>query len=130
MLLLTVRCQFHQRFTCSFYRSQKHKNIQLSHQYLFTILGSAGVKALHRTLMKLTPCYFNHVELVFSSINADLYVNNFDEKVNVRLFEYFIEFCRLNRNNWIKQNVWYFVKAVTFIEFNWIHWIAYYKKSL
>jgi len=29
--------------------------IQLSHQYLFTLLGSAGVKALRRTLMKLTP---------------------------------------------------------------------------
>jgi hypothetical protein len=40
--------QFHQCFTCSFYacRSQKRKKIQLSHQYLFTLLGSACVKAV------------------------------------------------------------------------------------
>ncbi len=29
--------------------------IQLSHQYLFTLLRSAGVKAVRRKLMKLTP---------------------------------------------------------------------------
>ncbi len=50
-------CHFYQRFMRSFYarRSQKRKNIQLSHQYLFTLLGSARTKAAHRTLMKLTP---------------------------------------------------------------------------
>jgi len=36
-------------------RSQKRKKIQLSHQYLFTLLGSASVKAARRTLMKLSP---------------------------------------------------------------------------
>jgi len=42
---------------CSFYahRSQKRKKIQLSHQYLFTLSGSESVKAVRRTLMKLTP---------------------------------------------------------------------------
>jgi len=49
-------CPFHQRFTYSFYarRSQKRKKIQLSHQYLFMILGSLSVKAVRRTLMKLS----------------------------------------------------------------------------
>jgi len=28
---------------------------QSSHQYLFTLLGSTGTKAVHRTLMKLIP---------------------------------------------------------------------------
>jgi len=51
------RSQFHQRFMCSFYacRSQKRKKTQLSHQYLFTLLGSVQVKAVRRTLMKLSP---------------------------------------------------------------------------
>jgi len=49
--------QFHQRFMYNFYarRSQKRKKIQLSHKYLFTLLGSTGAKAACRTLMKLTP---------------------------------------------------------------------------
>ncbi len=53
-------CQFHQRSTYSFCarRSQKHKKygkkIQLSHQCLFTLLGSTSVKAVRRTLVKLT----------------------------------------------------------------------------
>ncbi len=52
-----TRCQFHQSFTRSFYtcRSQKRKKIQLSHQYLFTLSGSTSVKAVRRTLMKLSP---------------------------------------------------------------------------
>jgi len=51
------RCQFHQCFMCSFYahRSQKSKKIQLGHWYLFTLLESASVKAIRRTLMKLSP---------------------------------------------------------------------------
>jgi len=36
-------------------RSQKRKKIQLSHKYLFTVLGSACVKTVYRTLMKLSP---------------------------------------------------------------------------
>jgi len=56
------RCQFHQRFTQSFYtrRSRKCKKIQLSHQYLFTLSGIARVKAVSRMLMKLSPCAFHY----------------------------------------------------------------------
>jgi len=52
-----IRGQSHQHFTYSFYarRSQKCKKIQLSHKYLFTLLGSASVNAVRRTLMKLSP---------------------------------------------------------------------------
>ncbi len=40
------RRQFPQCFTMFYvHRSQKRKNVQLSHQYLFTLLGSASVKA-------------------------------------------------------------------------------------
>jgi len=48
--------RFHQRSTYSFCarRSQKRKKIQLSHQCLFTLLGSTSVKAVHRMLMKLS----------------------------------------------------------------------------
>jgi hypothetical protein len=51
------RGQFHQHFTYSFYarRSQKQKKIQLSHKYIFTLLGSLSIKAVRRTLMKLSP---------------------------------------------------------------------------
>jgi len=54
---LESRCQFHQRSTHSFYarRSQKRKKIQLSHQYLLTLSGSASIKDRCRTLMKLSP---------------------------------------------------------------------------
>jgi hypothetical protein len=34
---------------------KKHKKIQFSHKYLFTLSGSASVKAVHRMLMKLSP---------------------------------------------------------------------------
>jgi len=55
------RCQLNQHFTQSFYtrRSQKRKKIQLSHKYLFTILGSAHIKAVRRTLIKLQDCHFD-----------------------------------------------------------------------
>jgi len=50
-------CKFHQHFTYSFYtrRSQKRKKIQLSHKYLYTLLGSMNIKAVRKTLMKLSP---------------------------------------------------------------------------
>jgi len=51
-----TRCQFHQCFTISFfaYRSRKHKkDWQLL--WFFALLGSAQVKAAHRSLMKSTP---------------------------------------------------------------------------
>jgi len=55
--------QFHQRFTCSFYAhgSRKRKNIQLSHQYIFTLSGSRSIKAARKTLMKLS--LWGHVSL-------------------------------------------------------------------
>ncbi len=51
-----TRCEFHQRSKYSFYtcRSQKHEKMQLSLKYIFTLSGSVSVKAVHRTLMKLT----------------------------------------------------------------------------
>ncbi len=43
--------------TRSFYwrRSQKHHKRQSSHQCLFAFLGSARAKAVHKTLVKLSP---------------------------------------------------------------------------
>jgi len=51
------RCQFHQRFTCSFYagRSQKCQMTLLTCLSSFAHSGSTCVKAVHRTLMKLSP---------------------------------------------------------------------------
>ncbi len=51
------RAQFHQHSTYSFYacRSRKCKKLQLSHKYLFTLLGFTGAKAERKMLMKLTP---------------------------------------------------------------------------
>ncbi len=48
--------QFHQRSTCRFNSrsSQKGKKID-NFTVSFTLLGSAHVKAVRRTLMKLTP---------------------------------------------------------------------------
>jgi hypothetical protein len=44
------------RTAFSFVDPESVKNtVQLSHQYLFTLLGSAHVKAVHRMLMKLSP---------------------------------------------------------------------------
>jgi len=46
-------CQFHQRFTCSFYArgSQKSQTTLLTYAHS----GSARIKAARKTLMKLTP---------------------------------------------------------------------------
>ncbi len=46
-------CQFHQQHTT--YSFCTRKKIQLSHQCLFMLLGSMSVKAVCRTLMKLSP---------------------------------------------------------------------------
>ncbi len=50
------RCQFHQRFTCCFYarRSQKRQMILLT-WLSFAHSGSMCIKAVRRTLMKLSP---------------------------------------------------------------------------
>ncbi len=50
-------CSLFHDLTRSFYArgSQKRKNIQLSHQYLFTLLESTRVKAVHKALMKFSP---------------------------------------------------------------------------
>ncbi len=56
--------QFHQRSGLNFINvlrtaftlvDPKSVKKQLSHKYLFTLSGSTSVKAVHRTLMKLTP---------------------------------------------------------------------------
>ncbi len=39
------------------------KKIQLSHKYLFTLFGSANIKAVRRTLMKLSPVHRKSVHL-------------------------------------------------------------------
>jgi len=51
-----IRCQFHQRFTCSFYArwSQKHQMTLLNWLSFFAHSGSTCVKAVRRTLMKLS----------------------------------------------------------------------------
>jgi len=51
-------------------RSRKRKKIQLCHQYLFTLSGSASIKAVHRTLMKLSPGlnFDNIVQAAFKCI--------------------------------------------------------------
>jgi len=65
-------CQFHQRFTYSFYacRSQNCKKIQLSHKYLFTLSGSSSVKAVHRTLMKLS--HGNRILRLLKTVNVKI----------------------------------------------------------
>jgi len=58
--LSPLRCRFHQHFMSGFCtsRSQKHKK-DWRLDCLFALLGSAGVKALHKMLMKLTPFLVN-----------------------------------------------------------------------
>jgi len=48
--------------------------IQLSCQFLFKLLGSAHAKAVHRTLVKLTPVVFvyNHSFITFSIVNLEI----------------------------------------------------------
>jgi hypothetical protein len=78
IISLVIWCQFHQHFTYNFYarRCQKRKKIQLSHKYLFTLSGSASVKAVCRTLMKLSPSnffrYIDTVELLKSGIKSGI----------------------------------------------------------
>ncbi len=58
------RCQFHQHSMSSFCacRSQKHKKDTDDLTILFTLSGSMSAKAVHRTLMKLTPgVNFTHI---------------------------------------------------------------------
>ncbi len=54
-----TKCQFHQRFMAAFtlINHEKPKKIQISHQYLFTLSGSVGAKAVRRSLMKLSLGY-------------------------------------------------------------------------
>jgi len=54
--LQVIRCQYHQHFTCSFYacRSQKCKRY-LGFDWIITLSWSVRVRAVHRTLMKLSP---------------------------------------------------------------------------
>jgi len=53
---VNLRCQFHQHFTCSFYacRSQKRQMTLLTWLSFFAHSGSTCIKAVRRTLMKLS----------------------------------------------------------------------------
>jgi hypothetical protein len=52
----SIRCRFHQHFYTAFTRKiPKSITIQSRCQYLFALLGSARIKALHKMSMKLTP---------------------------------------------------------------------------
>jgi len=53
----TIWAQFHQLFKYSFYacRSRKHQKILMTWLSFFSHSGSTSVKAVHRTLVKLTP---------------------------------------------------------------------------
>jgi len=74
LYLEEIRCQFHQRFTYNFYagRSQKRKKILLSN-YLFTLLGSMSVKAVSRTLMKLSPGFVSLQNNLLKSLSYRVY---------------------------------------------------------
>jgi len=55
-LFYLIWARFHQRSTYSFYALVPQSvRTQSSCQYLFTLLGPTSVKAVRRTLMKLTP---------------------------------------------------------------------------
>ncbi len=41
----------------------KAEKIQLSHKYIFTLSGSASVKAVRRTLMKFSPVFGEEVNI-------------------------------------------------------------------
>jgi len=61
-LVHTTGINFTCTCTCSFYarRSRKRKKVELSHRYLFTLSGSVSIKAVRRTLMKLSPGVSNN----------------------------------------------------------------------
>ncbi len=77
---LETRCQFHQCSTFSFYahRAQKSKKVQLSHQYLFMLSGSSGIKAVRRMLMNVdvSPAYSNNLLSVPSCEHISKYPFN------------------------------------------------------
>ncbi len=71
---LTIRCQFHQRSTCSFYarRSQKCQMILLTWLSFFAHSGSTCVRAVRRTLMKLSPSVnFNVFRAAFTHTDPE-----------------------------------------------------------
>ncbi len=64
LILQTIKFQYQQHFTCSFYAcwSHQHKNTVRS-SVSFYAWGSASVKAVHRTLMKFSPG-FNFINIL------------------------------------------------------------------
>jgi hypothetical protein len=70
-----IRCQFHQCSTSSFCARRDPKSVrtQSSHQYLFTLLGSTSVKAVRRTLMKLSPGvnFINILRAAFAPVDPE-----------------------------------------------------------
>jgi len=83
-----TRAQFHQRSMYSFYarRSQMRKNRQSSWQCCLTLLGPTSVKAVHKTLMKLSPGV-NFINIYEQLLRAQIflkfvirsYISNFFE---------------------------------------------------
>jgi hypothetical protein len=79
--------QFHQRSTYSFYarRSRMRKNRQSSQHCHFTLLGSASVKVVRRTLMKSTPAISKLLIHSLSTAHRDL--------VTLQEIKQFLEMC-------------------------------------
>jgi len=71
-------CQFHQRFTCGFYarRSQKRQMTLLTWLSFFAHSGSTFVKAVGRTLMKLSPGMPLHPSWESLPYNVHIYIEN------------------------------------------------------
>jgi len=46
------------------HENPKSVKFQLSHQYLFTLLGSTSAKAVRKTLMKFTPVHITKIQKV------------------------------------------------------------------
>jgi len=67
LLACTPGLNFTNIFTAFTPVAPKSVRIQSSCQYLFTLLGSTGAKAAHRTLMKLTPARLSMV--AFDDVN-------------------------------------------------------------
>jgi hypothetical protein len=63
----------------------KSVRIQSSCKYLFTLLGSTGAKAAHRTLMKLTPACVNFINIPLAAFSPKIPKAQKDSKV-VSLF--------------------------------------------
>jgi len=89
----STRCQFHQCFMRSFnaHRSRKRIKTVKSSVYLFTLLGSAGAKAVYRILIKLTP-----------GIN---FINILRPSLHMKFCHQKLQSCALSLNFFLRQNI-------------------------